>query len=144
MISFIKNNFFKIVKFGITGCLGTITNLIIFYITNSILKINHIICSIISFSFAVTQNYFINSFWTFRAKNINEDEKFFDSKISFKKYIKFVCVSLAGLIVNLLILFLMVDIFKFNYKIIAQTFGILGGMIFNYLGSHFFVYKIKK
>ncbi|MCX8058980.1 MAG: GtrA family protein [Spirochaetes bacterium] len=155
MIKFIKNNFFRIIKFGITGGLGTITNLVVFYITNYFLKINHLICSIIAFSIAVTQNYIINSLWTFSLKkeklekiNLNGDQKSYkineEKKLSFQNYFKFVFVSLTGLLMNLLILFILVDIIKFSYKIIAQAVGIIGGMILNYLGSHFIVFKIDK
>jgi|YNPMSStandDraft_2_1061718.scaffolds.fasta_scaffold00226_19 putative flippase GtrA len=129
IIFFIKNNFKKIIKFGLTGGLGTLTNIFVFFITNSILKINYIICSILAFLVAVTQNYFLNSIWTF-----NQNK-------SFKKYIKFVFISVFGLIVNLIVLTIFVELFKIKIPILGQIVGIFAGMIFNYLGSHFFIFS---
>lgn len=59
----------KFVRFSVTGGLGTITNLIIFYLISDLLSFPSNIGAIISFVFAVTQNYFINHFWTFSQNN---------------------------------------------------------------------------
>jgi putative flippase GtrA len=153
--------FFKIfpkrfIKFGIVGFLGTITNLIIFFILADLWKIEHTIVqinllvtkfnldihltifSIIVFLIAVTQNYILNHIWTF--KDIMKDDK-----ISFIGYVKFIITSLLGLAINLVVLNLVNQLFpNLPYNVIAQGIGILSGMMFNFIGSKFFVFKKKE
>lgn len=128
---FIKNKF---IRFAIVGLLGTITNLLIFWIIVDLLKNSANFGSIIAFVFAVTQNYFLNHFWTFQeySKRV---------KVSFKGYLKFVSFSLLGLGVNLLVLNLILHFLSLPLKVIAQFAGILAGLIVNFLGSSKFVFK---
>ncbi|MCR4420972.1 MAG: GtrA family protein [Exilispira sp.] len=127
----------KFIRFSITGGLGTVTNLVIFYIICDLLKQPSNLGAIVAFIFAVTQNYFINHFWTFKDYSKKK-------KVSFPDYIKFVGVAILGLAVNLLVLNLLLFFFKFPLKVIAQTIGILVGLFFNYIGSDKFVFKKQK
>ncbi len=132
--SLLNKNF---IRFSITGGLGTITNLLIFYILCDRLNLSTNIGAIISFSIAVTQNYIINHFWSFKEYSKN-------NKITFLSYIKFVAVSLFGLAINLAVLNLILLLFKLPLKVIAQVIGILAGFILNYLGAKLFVFTKKK
>lgn len=124
----------KFVRFSITGGFGTITNLIIFYIICDIFKLPSNLGAIVAFLFAVTQNYFINHFWTFKNLSISQSASFID-------YIKFVGISLIGLGINLIIMNLILFYYKLPLKVIAQFFGIIGGLIFNFFGSKMLVFK---
>lgn len=126
-----KSKFFR---FCLTGGLGTITNLLIFFLICDILKLPSNLGAIVAFIFAVTQNYFINHFWSF-----SEYSKI--NKVSLKDYLKFVSVSLIGLGINLVVLNLILYFFKVPYKVVAQAIGILFGLIFNYLGASKLVFK---
>lgn len=126
----------KIIKFGFVGGLGTITNMAIFFIFVDLLKFSPTIISTIVFFIAATQNYILNHVWTFKTETSG-------NKISFYGWIKFILTSLLGLAVNLLVLNLILRFFILPYKVIAQAFGILSGMIFNFLGSKYFVFKKK-
>ncbi|OHD14276.1 MAG: hypothetical protein A2086_09590 [Spirochaetes bacterium GWD1_27_9] len=126
--------FKRLVKFGIVGVLGSITNLTIFFIFVEKLKFDKNIISIICFLVAVTQNYILNHIWTFKDKVVSK-------KLSLKYYIKFVASSLVGLAVNLVILNI-VTIF-IPYQTVGQALGILGGMLFNFISSKFFVFRKK-
>lgn len=126
----------QFIKFAVVGALGTITNLSIFYIFVDKAKFNPTLISSIAFLVAVTQNYLLNHFWTF--KNIVKEEK-----PSFKSYFKFVVTSLTGLAVNLSILNVLLYFFVFKYKVFAQAAGIFAGFLINYIGSKFFVFKSK-
>ncbi len=127
----------KFVKFGIVGGLGTITNLLIFFIFVDILNFIPEVISIIAFIIAATQNYFLNHLWTF--KELTKDEK-----VSFISWSKFILTSLIGLTINIIVLTLIIHFINPPYKVIGQFFGILSGMAFNFLGSKFFVFKTKK
>jgi len=124
----------QFVGFAIVGALGTITNLIIFFIFVDVIKFNPIIISIIAFLIAVTQNYILNHKWTFK-------NRVADKKLSFEKYIKFIMASLLGLAVNLLVLKLILRYYDLPLKVIAQATGILAGMTVNFVISKFYVFK---
>ncbi len=132
LIQKVYNN--KFIRFSFTGGLGTITNLIIFYLFCDKLKQPANFGAILAFIAAVTQNYFINHFWSF--KNYSKE-----NKISFISYIKFISVSLIGLAVNLIVLNLILIFFKLPLKVIAQGIGILAGLIINYFGARRLVFN---
>jgi len=146
----------RVIKFGMVGSLGALTNLIIFFFLADFWKISHLIqtfnvygyiirldihltiFSMITFFIAATQNYLLNHFWTFKDVMV-------DDKISFFGFIKFIITSLFGLTVNLLVLNIINHFFpNLPLKVIAQAVGILFGMGFNFLGSKFFVFTKKK
>lgn len=123
-------------KFALVGAAGTVTNLIVFFISGDLLGINANIASVLAFSFAVTQNYFGNKLWTFQSNT--------SSKFTISEYLKFVSVSLAGLAVNLVILNIILGIWKnIPLKVIAQLAGIGGGLVLNFIFSRLFVFKRK-
>ena len=136
MASGIKRLIDKFMRFGLVGILGTITNLIIFFIVGDLLKLNENLSAIISFAVAVTQNYMLNAIWTYSDH---------DQKANIKSYLHFVAVSLVGLAVNLAILNLVLHIFPdLQWKTIAQALGIGTAFVLNFLGSHFLVFRKKE
>ena len=123
----------KLIKFGFVGALGTIPNLAIFFVFVDIIGVNANLIVNVAFLFAVTQNYILNHLWTFKEQTKNY-------KISFSGWAKFVLTSLLGLLVNIIMLNIILYFFDPEIKVIAQIFGILSGMIFNYTGSKLFVF----
>lgn len=126
--------FKKIFKFGITGGLGTVTNLILFFIFSDLAGFSPNPVSTGCFIICGTQNYFINHLWTFKTENENR-------KVSFSLWLKFMLSSVLGFFVNILVLNLLLHNFEWSYKVIPQGIGILFGMIFNFTISNFFVFK---
>jgi len=126
----------QFLKFLVTGGLGTITNLVIFFLLADMLKFNEIPVSIGCFLIAVTQNYFFNHFWSFSRTTAN-------IKPSFKKWASFVLFSLTGLAVNITVMKLIIINFDVLYKFIAQAFGIAAGMVVNFIFSKTIVFKNK-
>ena len=121
-------------QFLIVGLLGTITNLVLFYIFVDILFYPPIIISVLTFLFASIQNYLLNHFWTFK-KKIDENPP------QIANYFRFLSVSLIGLTINLLILWWYINTFDPSIKVVAQAIGIAGGTTINFLGSKYWVFK---
>jgi len=124
-------------KFAVTGGLGTVTNLVIFFLLSDLLGFYEIPVSIGCFLIAATQNYFINHFWSFRKTTKS-------AAPSFKKWALFICASLAGLALNLLVMKAVLAFWNPPYKVIAQGTGILAGMAVNFAFSKIFVFGGKK
>jgi len=127
-----KNNF---VRFLIVGALGTIVNIIVFFIFADLLHQDVNIAAIFAFCIAVTQNYILNHTWSFR--------DVVNSRINKKSYVKYVCVNIFGLLVNLLTLNLILIEFNPSIKTVAQLFGVLSGTVFNFVFSKVFVFNKK-
>ena len=124
----------QFVKFAITGGLGTITNVLIFFLGADKFHLPEIPVSIFCFLVAVTQNYIINHKWSFRQNTAAE-------KISIRKWGIFAAGSLVGLGVNLIVMKLMIEFIELPYKFIAQLAGIGAGMIVNFIVSKYLVFK---
>jgi dolichol-phosphate mannosyltransferase len=123
----------SLLRFLFVGALGTIVNIIIFFIFADYLNFNASISSIIAFSIAVTQNYLLNHFWSFK--------KFVNFQVNRKSYIKYVCVNIFGLIANLIVLNLILIEFNPTIKVTAQFSGVLAGTVFNFILSRFYVFN---
>ena len=127
----------QLMKFSITGGLGTATNLIIFFLCADLAGLHEIPVSIVCFLIAATQNYIINHKWSFRQKQTPET-------LSIKKWAMFICGSLLGLAINISVMRFMIVHFTLPWKSIAQACGIAAGMISNFFVSKFIVFKRKK
>jgi putative flippase GtrA len=129
--------FTQFIKFSLTGGLGTITNLAIFFLCADKAGLPEIPVSIGCFLIAGTQNYAINYQWTFAAKS---------PKIppSMKQWALFLCASLLGLAINIAVMTFVISHFSPPYKFIAQACGIAAGMIINFTLSKLFVWRRKK
>ena len=126
--------FDQFIKFGMTGGLGTITNLLLFFMLVDKTGLPEIPVSIGCFIIAGTQNYVINHKWTF----LNTTG---DSELSAKKWLGFLSASLVGLLVNIVVMQVIIVNFDLAYKFIAQACGIAAGMLINFTFSKFFVFR---
>lgn len=126
----------KIVKFAITGGLGTITNLLLFFIFADLLHFNFNVVSLFAFFVACTQNYILNHVWTFKGKS--------GSKLRLTLWVKFMLGSVLGFGLNLLVLNLLLKVYpSWKFYVIPQGVGTLAGVSVNFLISNFFVFKYK-
>ncbi|MDR2718817.1 MAG: glycosyltransferase family 2 protein [Treponema sp.] len=129
-----NNGIKQFIKFGITGGLGTVTNLVLFFLCADKAGLPEIPVSIGCFFIAGTQNYIINHNWSF-ANNTGT------AKVSVKRWALFLVSSLAGLSVNITVMKCMIMNFYLPYKFIAQACGIAAGMVINFLFSKFVVFR---
>jgi len=126
----------QFIKFAITGGLGTITNLTIFFLCADIGGLPEIQISVVCFLVAVTQNYIINHKWSFKS-NVGE------KTLSIRKWFEFIAISLLGLGVNIFVMKTLLLYFSLPYKVIAQAVGIAAGMIVNFIMAKLFVFRRK-
>ncbi|MCL2832372.1 MAG: glycosyltransferase family 2 protein [Treponema sp.] len=131
-----NTGFEQLIKFAITGGLGTVTNLVIFFLLADLAKLPEIPVSIGCFLVAVTQNYIINHLWSFRKSLKGE-------KLSLKRWGMFTAGSLMGLAINIAVMQLMLTYFTLPYKAIAQGAGIAAGMVINFFISKYAVFNKK-
>ncbi|MDR2768611.1 MAG: GtrA family protein, partial [Treponema sp.] len=92
--------------------------------------------SIGCFLIAGTQNYIINHKWSFAGITAK-------SSMSIKQWGLFLCASLLGLAVNIMVMKFILIHFTFPYKFIAQACGIAAGMVINFTLSKLIVFRGK-
>jgi putative flippase GtrA len=115
-------------KFILVGVSNTLLNFLVFFITFRLLNIFYILSSVISFIFAFTNSYFWNKTWTFK-------------KISNQYQLpKFFIVNILSLLINVIILFLAVEILNIH-PLIGQIFGISSSLSINFLGNRYWVFN---
>jgi putative flippase GtrA len=126
----------QFIKFAVTGALGTVTNLLIFFLCADIFHLPEIPVSIFCFLIAASQNYYVNHRWSFRQNTGTE-------ALSIKKWLEFTGASLLGLAVNIIVMKAVLLNFSPAFKVIAQACGIASGMVINFILSKMFVFRKK-
>lgn len=119
---FDKVFYFKFLKFAAVGLSGMIIDFGLTWFFKEIVKIPKYVANAIGFVAAATSNYFLNRFYTFESNN---------PEIAFE-YFKFFSVSLIGLGINTLILWLLVSKFKQGFYL-SKLFAIMVVIIWNFL-----------
>ncbi|MDR1784950.1 MAG: glycosyltransferase family 2 protein [Spirochaetaceae bacterium] len=124
----------QFVKFALTGGLGTVTNLALFFLAADLAKLPEIPVSIGCFMVAGTQNYLINHLWSFRKYTGKTPP-------SIRKWALFIGSSSLGLGVNILVMTSLLARVNLPFKFIAQGCGILAGMVINFILSKLVVFR---
>lgn len=118
----------QILKFGIVGLLAFIIDYGLLYMLTEFLKIHYLISSIISFSVSVIFNYIMSIKWVF---DVNK-------KQGIKDFVVFIVLSIIGLIINSILMYLMVDMIGMYYMI-AKLFSTVVVMVYNFITRKIFV-----
>ena len=129
MKSKIKKLLEQLVKFGIVGVIATLLEWIIFYICTNQLKIHYSISTIIGFSISTIFNYWASVKWVF---DVNKEKS---EKLNF---ILFVVLSIVGLGLNELILWICIEKFAI-YNMIGKVIATGIVMVFNFITSKLFL-----
>ncbi len=125
--------FFKFIKFGLVGFSGLFVDFGITYITKEKLNIPKYVANAIGFTSAATTNYFLNRVWTFQSKNPEVMVEFTE----------FFLISLIGLGLNTLLLWILVSKFKVNFYL-AKVFAIGFVTIWNFLANAFITFNPER
>jgi len=122
MFDFLNKTFFlKFFKFGIVGLSGVLVDFGTTFFCKEFVKIPKYIANAIGFTVAASWNYFFNRIWTFQSH---------DPEVAFE-FLRFFIVSLIGLGINTLILWVLVS--KFNkHFYLSKLFAIATVMIWNF------------
>ncbi|MCF8233466.1 MAG: GtrA family protein [Bacteroidales bacterium] len=119
----------KFLKFGLVGFSGLFVDYGFTFLFKEILKVQKFVANSIGFTLAATSNYFLNRVWTFQSTNP-------DIAV---EYTEFLVISLIGLVINNLILWLMLRTFKWNFYL-CKLFAIGVVTIWNFLANALFTF----
>jgi putative flippase GtrA len=116
-------NWVQLLQFGLVGASGYVVNLIVFALMVGPFDAHHILAAVVAFCVAVTNNFWWNRHWTFDARH---------GHAGFQA-MRFLTVSVAALIVNLIALELLVR--GGTADLPAQAIAIAIAMPFNFVGN---------
>ena len=115
---------FRFLKFGVVGFTGVFIDFGITFLLKEKVKIQKYIANSCGFITAASSNYFLNRTWTFHSNN---------PKI-FVEYSKFLIISLIGLLINNLIIYLLEKKLRFYF---AKFIAIMITSLWNFGANYF-------
>lgn len=132
-LSEIIKKFKPFIKYAIVGVLGTAIDLGALYLLVEYARMDVILASVFSFLLAVVNNFILNKAWTFQNKSKNYR----------KLFIKFLIVSLVGLLITVSCMHLFVNVANIWY-IFAKAITSLIVLSWNFLGNKFWTFVINQ
>lgn len=122
----------SIIKYLIFGVLTTVVNIISYYICYEIVGISNIVSTIISWLIAVLFAFITNKLFVFDSKKWDKN--------SVKEIINFFSFRVATGVVEVLMMYVFVDLLSFNGTVMKLITNIIV-IILNYIASKIFVFK---
>lgn len=120
----------KFLKFGVVGLSGTVIDFFFTWLCKEKLRWNKFISNSIGFILAATSNYLLNRIWTFESENPEVGREF----------LSFFLVSLIGLLLNNIFLYLFHEKAKLNFYL-AKAFAIALVTVWNFLANYLFTFQ---
>lgn len=123
MINFLSaDTAVKFLKFGVVGFSGMLVDFGLTYLCKEKLRIQKYVANAIGFTSAASSNYIFNRLWTFNSHNPD---------IALE-YGRFLGISLIGLLINTLVIYLLVSKTKTNFYL-AKLVAIVIVTIWNFV-----------
>jgi putative flippase GtrA len=130
MYDFLSRSFFvKFLKFGIVGFSGVLVDFGTTYICKEWLKIHKYVANSIGFTVAASSNYYFNRIWTFKSN---------DPNIALE-YTEFLLISLVGLGIANLIVYIVHERFKQNFYL-SKLFAIGVVTVWNFFANYYITF----
>jgi len=124
----------KIVRFGLVGLSGIFVNMGLLYTLTEVAGLYYLISAAIAIELSIVNNFALNDAWTFRSARDLRVER----KVS--RFGSFQAVSMAGLAVNLGVLYLLADVLQVYY-LVANLAGILAAFAWNYTANRHYTWR---
>jgi putative flippase GtrA len=126
-------NWLQLFKFGVVGATGYLLNLAVFALLTQVLGVHHILAAVGAFCVAVSNNFLWNRHWTFEA---TQGHAGFQAA-------RFFTVSVLALGVNLILLYLLVDVAGAP-ELPAQALSVAAAMPFNFIGNKLWTFDEER
>lgn len=127
-----KELLIQICKFLIVGGIATIIDWIVYYALYHYGHLSPLIANILSFSFSVIYNYYASIKWVYIVDKTKNKKKMF---------IVFMILSIIGLLITELLLWIFIDYLKIH-SMLSKIIASMIVMIFNFTTRKLFLEKI--
>lgn len=114
----------KMLRFSVVGIAGAAIDFGFTYLCKEILRINKFVSNALGFTLAATFCFFLNKYWTYEST----------SPLAWREYLVFIAVSLVGLGINSLVLYLLTEKAKMRFYL-SKCFAIAVAAVWNFLAN---------
>lgn len=120
----------QLIKFALVGITGMGLDFGTTWLLKEKVKINKFMANAAGFSFAVVNNFMLNKYWTFDNQN----------PIATEQFVKFLVISIVGLGINSLLLFILLKKIKGNFYLVKLA--VIGLVFFwNFSANYLYTFK---
>jgi putative flippase GtrA len=126
------HNWLQLIKFCAVGASGYVVNLTVFALCVEVLDLHHLIAATLAFVVAVTNNFWWNRHWTFRARG---------GHAGFQAA-RFFTVSVGAFLFAALVLELLVSVAGVP-DVAAQAISIVVATPLNFIGNKMWSFRIE-
>lgn len=126
------HNWVQLVKFLTVGASGYVVNLCVFALFVAVLETHHLVAATAAFAVAVTNNFWWNRHWTFRARG---------GHAGFQAA-RFFMVSIVAFLFAAAVLELLVSVAGLP-KLPAQALSIIAATPLNFIGNKMWSFRIE-
>ncbi len=124
----------RFLKYCLVGASGVVVNMVLLWLLTEFAGLFYLVSSAIAVEISIITNFTLNDLFTFRDRRAGGRARLLT------RLAKFNAVSLAGLAVNVAILWLLTSIFGVYY-LISNLFGIAAATLWNYLVNFWWTWK---
>ena len=125
-----KKLIIQLIKFGIVGAIATVIDIGVLTFLKEIIHLDVLVASAVSFSISVIANYILSMLFVFKGSD--------DNKI--REFIVFVALSIGGLLLNQLIMWLGTEVMTIYY-LWVKVFSLFFIPIYNFITRKIFLEK---
>ena len=129
MKDYLLGEFFKLVKFGITGVMNTLVDFAVFLLLTHI-GVAIYFAQVVSYSCGILNSYIVNRSWTFKSKG-----KFLGPQM-----VRFIAVNLSLLLLSLVLLWVFTEQLGF-IKILAKLCSTVLIMVIGFVVNRLWVFR---
>ena len=133
MIRKLVQNFKPFIKYCLVGGLGTLIDVASLYVFIEYFSFALIPATTLAFLLAATNNFILNKFWTFRNESRNYR----------KLYIKFLIVSVVGLTLTNISMYILVRLVGIWY-VLAKLLTSAMVLVWNFLGNKYWTFRLTE
>ena len=125
-----RGNWLQLVKFVVVGGSGYAANLLVFTISVTVLDLHHLVAASLAFVVAVSNNFWWNRLWTFRARAGHAGGQ----------AVRYFTVSIAAFVIAATLLELLVTGLGLH-KVLAQAVSVAAATPLNFLGNKMWSFR---
>jgi len=124
----------KVLRFGLVGLSGILVNMGLLYALTEVAGLYYLVSAAIAIELSIVNNFVLNDVWTFRStKNLRFER-------NLRRFWSFQAVSMAGLAVNMGVLYLLADVAGVYY-LAANLAGIFIAFAWNYTANRHYTWR---
>jgi len=126
----------QFLKFAVVGSLGTLIDFGLLNLFVKVFRFDVYFSATLSFIAAVINNFLLNKYWTFKIAQAQDEGK------GRRQFVQFSLVSVIGLAINLLIMYVLIQYASlwYNWAKVAATVVVL---VWNFWANKLWTFKEK-